>query len=70
MVYNIFLYPFIVTTENNYLGQPILNPYATNLKPLYMFRHAYYSGKLLREISYYKFLEVITNSHMMSYALL
>ena len=29
-----------------------------------MFRHAYQNGKLLREIPYYKFLEVITNSHM------
>ena len=29
-----------------------------------MFRHAYLNGKLLREIFYYKFLEVITNSHM------
>ena len=40
--------------ENNYLGQPILNQYATNLKSLYMFRRAYY-----------KILEVIINSHMM-----
>ena len=35
-----------------------------------MFRHAYQNGKLLRDIPYYKFLEVITNSHMMSYVLL
>ena len=35
-----------------------------------MFRHAYQNGKLLREIPYYKFLEVITNNHMMSYMLL
>ena len=29
-----------------------------------MFRHAYQNGKLLREIFDYKFLEVVTNSHM------
>ena len=42
---------------------------STNLKPSYIFRHAY--REITKKIPYYyKSLEIITNDHMMSYKLL